>query len=289
MKPAWHYQRLKNRQLIAIPLVVSVLLSVSVLVLGLPLSRDFKGGSLVMVQGLQNVPDPSGVKSAVESSLGKNVDVLPVENGFHIETDALSESEETNVKGALFNQFGIPASSVTIESIGPAISSLQIEQMLYSIVIAFVVIGVITFIIFRRRVVPMAVLLVIGLDILCVLGCMSLFRVPMSLASVVAIVVLVGYAVDTNILLAYHVLKGVGGEPREQATASMNTGLMMGVLLIVVFLSLNVLTSVTQLNVLTATMIFGIAINIFNTWFLGAGILLRQAERQRGKEYHVSL
>jgi preprotein translocase subunit SecF len=259
------------------------------LVLGLPLSRDFKGGSLVMVQGLQNVPDPSGVKSAVESSLGKNVDVLPVENGFHIETDALSESEETNVKGALFNQFGIPASSVTIESIGPAISSLQIEQMLYSIVIAFVVIGVITFIIFRRRVVPMAVLLVIGLDILCVLGCMSLFRVPMSLASVVAIVVLVGYAVDTNILLAYHVLKGVGGEPREQATASMNTGLMMGVLLIVVFLSLNVLTSVTQLNVLTATMIFGIAINIFNTWFLGAGILLRQAERQRGKEYHVSL
>jgi len=238
-----------------------------------------------MVQGPKNVLDPRGVESAVESSLGKNVDVLSVENGFHIETDNLSESEENNVKGVLFNQFD----SVTIESIGPAISSLQIEQMLYSIVIAFVVIGVITFIIFRRRIVPMAVLLVIGLDILCVLGCMSLFRVPMSLASVVAIVVLVGYAVDTNILLAYHVLKGVGGEPREQATASMNTGLMMGVLLIVAFLSLNVLTSVTQLNVLTATMIFGIAINIFNTWFLGAGILLRQAERQRGKEYHVSL
>jgi len=255
----------------------------------LPLGRDFKGGSLVTVQGLQNVPSPSSVESAVENSLGKNVDVIPIKNGFHIETDVLSENEETGIKGTLSNGFGILTSSVIVEPVGPIISGLQIEQMLYSIIIAFVVVGVITLIIFRRRVVPIAVLLVIGLDILCVLGCMSLFRVPLSLASVVAIVMLMGYAVDTNIVLVYHVLKGVGGGPREQAAASMNTGLMMGVLLIVIFLSLNFLTSAIQLNVLAVTIIFGIVINIFNTWFLGAGILLRGVERQRGKEYHVSL
>lgn len=289
MEPIRRYQRLKNRQLIAIPLVVSILLSASLLVLGMPPSRDFKGGSLVMVQGLQNVPDPSSVKSAIESLLGKNVDVISVENGFHIETDALSESEETNVKGTLFNQFGVPTNSVIIEPIGPVISSLQGEQIVYSIIVVFIVIGIITFIIFRRRVISMAILLVVELDILCVLGYMALFRVPLGLTSITAIVMIVGYAIDTNILLAYHVFKRVGGEPREQAATSLNTGLTMSVLLIVILLSLNLLTSAMQLDVLTATLIFGVAINILNTWFLGAGILLGHAERPRGKEYHVSL
>jgi preprotein translocase subunit SecF len=289
MKPVGYYQRLRNRQLIEISLVVSALFLAYVLLFGVPLGRDFKGGSLIMVQGLESVPGSSNVKYAVENSLGKNVDVLSVENGFHIETDNLSESEETNVKGTLFNQFGIPTSSVIIEPIGPAISSLQSEQMLYSIIVAFIVIGIITFIIFRRRVVPLAVLLVVGLDILCVLGYMALFSVPLGLTSIMAIVMLIGYAVDTNILLAYRVLKRVGGEPREQATASLNTGLMTGVLLVVILLILNIVTSAMQFNVLTAILIFGIAINILNTWFLGAGILLGRAERQRGKEYHVSL
>lgn len=289
MKPVERYQRLRNRQLIAISLVVSVVLFTPVLLLGVPLGRDLKGGSLIMVQGLENVPDSGSVKSVIEGLLCTNVDVVHVKNGLHIETDALNENDETNVKGALFTQFGIPTDSVTIEPIGPAISGLQSEQMLYSIIVAFVVIGIITLIIFRRRVVPMTILLVIGLDILCVLGYMALFRVPLSLTSILVIVMLIGYAIDTNILLAYRVLKRVGGEPREQATASINTGLMMGVLLVVILLSLNIITSAMQLNVLTVMLIFGVAINILNTWFLGAGILLRHAERQRGKEYHVSL
>lgn len=289
MTTVWHYQRLKNRHLIAIPLAVAAIFLVSILIFGVTLGRDFRGGSVVMVQGLQSVPDLSDVKSAVASSLGKDIDVLPVENGFHIETDTLSEIEENNVKGVLSDQFGISISSVAIEPAGPAISSLQIEQMLYSIIAAFVVIGVITLIIFRRRIVPIAILLVIGLDIICVFGCMSLLRVPLGLASMIAVVVLIAYAVDTNILLAYHVLKGVGGDPRGQAAASMTTGVMTSVVLIVVFLSLNFLTGIAQLSLLTVTVIFGIVINVFNTWFLSAGLLLRQAERKPGKEYHVSL
>lgn len=289
MRPAWHYQRLKNRHLIAIPLAVAVLFLAFILVLRVPLGRDFQGGSLVMVQGRESVPDPSRVESVIEGLLGRNVDVMPVESGFHIETDALSENEETGLKVMLSSEFGITISSVIVGPIGPVVSGLQIEQMLYSLVIAFVVIGVITLIIFRRRSVSMAVIFVIGLDILCVLGFMALFRVPLGLTSMVAIAMLVVYAVDTNLMLAHRVLKRAGGEPREHAVASMSTGLTTGVLLVVIFLSLNLLTNYMELNTLTATLIFGVAINILNTWFLGAGILLRQVERQRGKEYHVSL
>jgi preprotein translocase subunit SecF len=289
MKPVEHYKRLRNSQLMAVSILVSAAFLTPVLLLGVPLGRDFKGGSLIMVQGPGNMPDPSSVKSAIGGLLGTNVDVVPVNNGFQIETDALSVNEEANVKSTLLSQFGIPENSVTIEPMGPLISSIQSEQMLYSIIVAFIVIGIITLIIFRRLVVPMTILPVIGLDIVCVLGYMALFRVPLSLTSVLAIVMLVGYAIDTSILLVYRVLKRVGGEPREQVVASLKTGLMTGVFLVVILLSLDILTSAMQINVLTFMLIFGIAINILNTWFLGAGILLRHAERQRGKEYHVTL
>ncbi len=284
---ALDYQRLKGRKLIAIPIIISALFLACILIRGVTLGRDFKGGSLVMVQGVENMPNVSDVKSAITGLLGTDVDVLPVENGLHIETGALDGNGETNVKSVLSVQFGIPTNAVTISAIGPIIP--QIEHVLYPVIAAFIVMGVLFLIIFRRRIVPATILLVIALDVICVLGYMALLRLPLSLASTVGILVLICYAIDTNVMLAWRVLKRVGGEPKEQAAGSMSTGLTMGVIMVAVLLVLNIITGAMQLNVLTAVLIFGIAINILNTWLLGAGIILGHAERRQRKDYHVSV
>jgi preprotein translocase subunit SecF len=282
------YRRLKSGHLLGIPVAVAVLFLAFILLLGVPWGRDFKGGSLVVIQGLQSAPEPLSLESALERSLGKDVDVLPAGSGFHIETDVLSETEEANLKGVLSDEFAIPTSSVTVVPVGPAISAQQGELMLCSIAAAFVVMGVITLVIFKRGAAPAALLLSAGVDILCLLGFMSISRLPFNLASAMAILMVLIYAVDTNILLAHQILKGVGGEPKERAAASVNTGLMIGALLVAVFLSLGLLTGAAQLKLLAAMVMFGIVMNIFNTWFLSAGILLRCVERQRGEGYHVS-
>lgn len=284
---ALDYQRLKGRKLIAIPIIISALFLACILIRGVTLGRDFKGGSLVMVQGVENMPSVDDVKSAITGLLGTDVDVLPVENGLHIETGALDGNGETNVKSVLSVQFGVPTTAVTISAIGPIIP--QIEHVLYPVIAAFIVMGVFFLIIFRRRIVPATILLVIALDVICVLGYMALLRLPLSLASTVGILVLICYAIDTNVMLAWRVLKRVGGEPREQAAGSMSTGLTMGVIMVAVLLVLNIITGAMQLNVLTAVLIFGIAINILNTWLLGAGIILGHAERRQRKDYHVSV
>ncbi|MDI6642472.1 MAG: hypothetical protein QMD95_00210 [Candidatus Hodarchaeaceae archaeon] len=289
MKLALQYWQLRGRQRVAIPLAISVLLLVPFLVLGVPLSRDFKGGSLVMVRGLENVPSASSVESAVEGLLGTDAEVVLLENGLHIETDALDGASENNVKGMLSSQFGIPTDRVTIGTMGPTIRGHQSRQALFSIIGAFVGIGVLSILIFRRRIVPVTILLVLGLDILGVLGYMALLRVSLDLASIIGITMLIGYVVNTNMLLAWRILKRAGGEPKEQVSRSMDTGLTMNVLMIVLLLSLNILTSAHELNVLTAVLVFGIAINIINTWFLGAGILLRHVERLKVREYHVAI
>lgn len=288
MKLAWGYQQLRNRQRVAISLAISALFLVSFVAMGVPISRDFKGGSLVMVRGLENIPSVSNIESVVEGLLGTDANVVLLENGLDIETDALDVASENQVK-IILSDLGIPPENITIEAIGPTTTESQKEQMLFSIIGAFVGIGVLSLLIFKRRVVPIAILFVLGLDILCVFGYMALLRVSLDLTALVGIAILIGYAANTNMLFAWRILKRVGGDPNEQVSNTMNTGVMMNIMMVVLLLILNIFTSAHEVNVLTAVLLFGIVINIIHTWFLGAVILLKHVERRGVKGYHVSV
>ena len=290
MKLAWPQRRLNNRQLIAIPLAIIAALMISLVVFSVPLSTDFRESGLIRVRELENIPDADAVEIATENLLGYNADVDIVGNGLDIGTNnVLGENETLLVKSMFSSQFGIPEDSVTVEPRGATITSIYTEQARNAMIGAFVAMGIIIFIAFRRRITVGAILLAVGLDLLGVFGCMALFRVELSLASVAGLLMLIGYAVDTNILLTTHVLKRVGGEPREQVVDAMHTGLMMSGSTLTPLFALNLLTTAPQLYELTAVLIFGIIIDIFNTWFLNAAIIIRHAERQRRKEYHVSI
>ncbi len=292
MKLNWPQQRLSNRQLIAIPLALMIFLgtiAIAAFAFGaFPMSRDFKGGSLIRMRG-ENLP-ASTIELAVGNFLGGSADADLIENGLDIRTDnALDDVGKLLVKEMLSEQFGISEDVVTIETMGPTITSIYSEQARNAMIGAFVAMGIIIFIAFRRRISIGSILLAVGLDMLGVFGCMALFGVELSLASIAGLLMLIGYAVDTNILLTTHVLKRVGGEPREQVVDAMRTGLMMSASTLIPLLALNLLTTAPQLYQLTAVLIFGIIIDIFNTWFLNAAIISRYAERQRRKEYHVSV
>ncbi len=290
MDLVWPQQRLNDRQLIAIPLVIIAVLTLSLIVLGVPLSRDFKGGSLIRVEGPENVLEVGPVEIAIENLLSGDADVKIIEKGLDIETDnVLGESEKLLVKGMFSQQFGISENAVTIQTMSATITSLHSEQARNAVIGAFVAMGIIIFIAFRRRITVGAILLAVGLDILGVFGCMALFGVKLSLASVAGLLMLIGYAVDTNILLTTRVLKRVGGEPRERVVDAMRTGLMMSGSTLTPLFALNLLTTAPPLYELTAVLIFGIFIDIFNTWFLNAAIISRYVERQRRKEYHVGI
>ncbi len=290
MKFTWPQRRLSNRQLAAIPLVIIAVLTISMLVLSVPFSTDFRESGLIRVRWLENVPDAGAVEIAVENLLGYNADVDIVENGLDIGTsNVLSENQTLLVKSMFSSQFSIPENSVTVELRGATITGIYSEQAVRAMVGAFIAMGVIIFIAFRRRVTVGAILLAVGLDLLGVFGFMALFGVELSLASVAGLLMLIGYAVDTNILLTTRVLKRVGGEPKEQVVDAMRTGLMMSSSTLIPLFAINILTTAPQLYQLTAVLIFGIIIDIFNTWFLNSAIIIRHAERQRRKEYHVSI
>lgn len=202
MKLIWPPQRMKSRTMVAIPLAVGAILLVAILIFGIPLSRDFKGGTLVMVRGVENVPDVSYIKSQTESLTGLVVNVRATYKGFEIETDSLSASSENQIKDMLLTRLGLAESSITVGAIGPTVSGVDVLQIIVVGVGALIVMGAIIFI-FRRRVAASNALITAGLDILGILGLMALFRVPLSMASIIGILITFGYVIDSNVLLAF--------------------------------------------------------------------------------------
>lgn len=294
MKLVSPLKSLSIRQMLAIPLVLAVVLGAAAAVafaLGtFPMSRDFKGGTLVQARGLENAPDLTTVEGAAENFLGANVDVTKV-GGFDFDMEAdnfLTENEKSTLENVISTQLEVE-NKVHVYSMGSIITSIYSEQARNAMIGAVVAMGIIIFIAFRRRFTVGAILLVVGLDMLSVFGCMAIFGVPLSLGSVAGLLMLIGYCVDTNILLSTRVLKRVSGEAREHAADAMKTGLMMSGTTLIVLITLNLLTTASLLAELSAVLIFGIIIDIFNTWFLNAGLLLWRGQKLMGKEFYVSV
>ncbi|MFH1820819.1 MAG: hypothetical protein ABH852_00030 [Methanobacteriota archaeon] len=288
MKLTWPSQRMKGRTMVAIPLAVSAVLLVAILIFGVPLGRDFKGGTLVMVRGVENAPDVNNVKSQTESLTGLVVDVKGTHNGFDIETDTLSGNSENQIKDMLLTRFGLAESSITIGALGPTVSSAQILEIIFVAAGALIVIWVVI-LIFRRRVAATTAVITAGLDVLGILGLMALFRVPLNLASIIGILITFCFVIETNVLLAYRLLKGAVGDPKENAGEAMKAGLAMSVVALSVLLSINILTTASLINELTLALVFGIIVNIVNTWFLGVVFFMRHVERKKVVSYHVSI
>ena len=116
---------------------------------------------------------------------------------------------ETDVD-AVLNELeakGIDVSDHSIENVGSSLGSSFWVQAQMGLILAFIFMGIIVFIIFRSFVPSMAVIASAVSDILITLGMMQLFGIQLSLAGFAALLMLIGYSVDTDIMLTSRLLR----------------------------------------------------------------------------------
>jgi preprotein translocase subunit SecF len=121
-------------------------------------------------------------------------------------------------------------------------------------------------------------------DITIALGAMGLFGIPLTLPSFAALLMLVGYSLDTDILLTMRMLKRKG-DPREKAHDSMKTGLTMSTTGVIAFSSLFALSTITHIPTyfeISAVALAGLIGDMFATWGINAVMLLWYVEKKEG-------
>lgn len=127
----------------------------------------------------------------------------------------------------------------------------------------------------RYSVPSAAVVLAAVADILMTLVAVNLLGIPLSAAGIIAFLMLIGYSVDTDILLTTRVLREQTGTINARIWGAFKTGITMTLTAIAavgVSLFLTMSYSETLAQIFTI-MLIGLGFDIFNTWVTNASLL----------------
>jgi preprotein translocase subunit SecF len=272
------------KPLIIIPVIITLLALGIILSGGLKEGIDLKGGSIAVLQLTEPVSNDQLV-SMVSNSTGVPADLITsTTTGNNQSTVQITGSAADVVEVA--SAINGVATLQSYNSVGPLLSKQSVTQVYYALAFAFLFMSITVFIIFRHIVPSIAVILAALCDIIIAIGGMSLFGIPLSLASVGALLMLIGYSVDTDILLTTRVLKRREGTIIERAKDAMGTGFtmaaaaigsMVALYLVVLFLMPNA----EILDQIAAVLIIGLMADVLATWLMNLGILRWYMEGHR--------
>jgi len=175
----------------------------------------------------------------------------------------------------------VPYESASFNEVSASLSEKFLEKAMNVVIYSTILVSIAVFLIFRTAVPSLAVLVGAACDVIIAMGAMGLFGIPLTLASFAALLMLVGFSLDTDVLLTMRVIKRREGTPRERAYDAMKTGATMSMALLVSFICLFILASLTHINTyyeISAVAIAGLLADLVATWLLNAVIVLYYLE-----------
>jgi preprotein translocase subunit SecF len=261
------------KMLIIIPFIITLIMVVIVFTHGIEQGIELKGGSIANIELNKDISS-TDLKTFLKDNLKiDDVEILN-KNGLKATIEIGTEINETEFTNIL----GDKGKIISYNAIGPVLSAEAMGQIYLAIAFAFIFMSITVFIIFREFIPSVAVILAAACDIIIAVGGMSIFGVELSVASVGAILMLIGYSVDTDILLTTRLLRRKEGTATKRAKDAMKTGLTMSFAAIVSMVVLYIVTIVlipqaSTLSNIAIVLLFGLLGDIIATWLMNLGII----------------
>jgi preprotein translocase subunit SecF len=270
--PEIDYSRYSNRQLAAVPLaVLAVALAVLVgswAIAGSPVATgiDFNGGSELTVETQLSQEE---VRSAF--------DTTPVAvQGVQAEADTYRVTFDSSDVSGLTDQAESADMTVLQSGSTPATFGADNQRWaLIGLVIAFAGMSILAFALFRTFVPSIAIVISAFSDIVVPLAILSLLRIKLSLGTVAALLMLIGYSVDSDILLNNHILRR-RGDFYESTYRAMETGVSMTVTSIVAMAVMAVMATYYDIDLMAQiglVLVLGLSTDLMNTYMLNLSLL----------------
>ena len=281
----FHYniEKYSPKQLVIIPLV---LLAISLVVLayvtatvGMPVRPgiDFSGGTAITVI----TPDTTDQIQAtfagyplVSISQGMN-------NGKFITFGPMSDTQYQALTALVESKYP----DAQINQIGESFGKTLQDQAFIAIIIAFIGMAIVVFVSFRTFIPSVAVVLSAFADMVMTAAMMNVVGIQLSLGTTAALLMLIGYSVDSDILLTTRVLKRQG-KLNDKLAGAFHTGIIMTsttIAAVVVLLIVSWAGQVEVVEEISAVLLMGLVFDILNTWLTNVGILKWYVQKGGGK------
>ncbi len=268
------------KRLIIVPLIL-LIVSLGYLLwilftTGLNLDIDLKGGTQIIADSSISV---DGQKlETILSSYDASVRTSRSITGYSvfIEFDAQIDPEEV-LKTLRENEYVFEDYSV--QTIGPALGAAFFDQAIVALIFAFLFMAVVVFVIFKKPVLSLRVIISAFADIIETLVLSQIIGIKLSLATFAALLLLIGYSVDDDVLLTTRTIRG-SGEIVERMKRARKTAFTTIGATAVALISLFVITSSSIIIQIASILLIGLIFDLINTWMLNAPILRWYVEKE---------
>jgi preprotein translocase subunit SecF len=176
----------------------------------------------------------------------------------------------------------MPVSSYSAREVGSSLSKQFLSQVIQILVYSFLICTVIVFVIFRSLLPSFSVVFGAVSDIVITLGVMAAIGLPLTLATFAALLMLIAFSVDTDVLLAVRVLKRTDATPEERAFEAMKAALLMNLAVVLaysVLLGTSVVLQISTYYELASVAVIGGLVDFIATWMFNAPLILRFSKR----------
>ena len=282
-------------KILLIPAVIFLIISVGIISVHyvqtgsiVDMGIDFKGGSHINIDVIEIDENAISQLSSNLKEIDRNAVVRTSSGGIGksiiIETE--KDISKKDIKDIL-EQSGIEATdeTISIQFVGAALGSQFFKDAITAIIIAFILMALVIFITFKTFVPSVAIIQAAIVDILFAIAMMNVFGIELSMGSFAALLMLLGYSVDTDVLLTSRIIKRIDeGSLDERINASMKTGITMTTAAIVAFIVLYIFSTSQVLDEIAIVIIFGLAADYITTWFGNVGILRWYVEKNSKEE-----
>ena len=269
----YNIEKYSPKQLVMIPLallaVSLVLLALNMAATGMPVTPgiDFSGGTAVTVVTTDTREQLQATFAGfplIDISEGVN-------NGYFLKFGAMDDTQYRSLSAIISEKFP----DAKVDQIGETFGKTLQSQAVLALVFSFIGMAIVIFLAFRTFVPAVAVVLSAFADMVMTAAMMNIVGIPLSLGTLAALLMLIGYSVDSDILLTNRVLKRQG-KLNDKLTGAFRTGIIMTSTTLAAALAMFIVAwfgSVLILMEISAVLLIGLVFDVMNTWLTNVGIL----------------
>jgi preprotein translocase subunit SecF len=268
----YNIEKYSPQQLVVIPLVFLiislVLLALNMAATGMPVTPgiDFSGGTAVTII----TTDTPAQLQTTFAGYPLN-DIGDVNNGKFLKFGIMDDAKYQSLSQLISQKYP----DAKIDQIGESFGKSLQYQAVVAMIFSFIGMAIVIFLSFRTFVPSVAVVLSAFADMAMTAAVMNIVGIPLSLGTTAALLMLIGYSVDSDILLTNRVLKRQG-KLNDKLMGAFHTGIIMTSTTLAAATALFIVSwfgSVQILMDIAAVLLIGLVADIFNTWLTNVGIL----------------
>ncbi|HJJ56418.1 MAG TPA: protein translocase subunit SecF, partial [Methanocorpusculum sp.] len=201
--------------------------------------------------------------------------------GYYLKFGTMDKDRTDNLISDTYSKYG--KENTRINQISEQFSKTLQKQSLIAIILAFIGMALVVLIAFRMWIPAMTVVFAGLADITITASVMNIIGIELTLATTAALLMLIGYSVDSNILLTNKVLKYKGSSLSEKMSGAFHTGFIMTTSTLAAIIAMYLVSwsgNIQTIADISLVLIIGLVCDMIFTWIFNAGVLRYLLEKE---------